>query len=89
MVYEITSVGENTVTAGIKEVPDGKAQTYVEATVAILDSLKIPDVMTHVTSFMTDRSATESKVNNMLCETTDKPIGHSSVRNFRTYVKNS
>ena len=57
-----------TFTAGIREVHDGKSSTYVDCTKEIISDISSPEVLKKVSNFMTDRSATEQKVNNILSE---------------------
>ncbi|CAC5364539.1 unnamed protein product [Mytilus coruscus] len=66
------TTAENTFTVGVAEVIDGKATTYVSCVNETLSNICDPrSVLNKVSSFMTDRSATEQKVNNILNEATD------------------
>ncbi|XP_021339820.1 uncharacterized protein LOC110441045 [Mizuhopecten yessoensis] len=64
------STKDETLTAGIREVVDGKAATYIDCTNQMcsdIDShMESESSMNYVTSYMTDRSATETKVNILL-----------------------
>ena len=58
-----------TFTAGIREVQDGKGETYVDCVEEIVQDISkgdSADIMNKVQNFMTDRCATEQKVNNIL-----------------------
>ncbi|CAG2236215.1 unnamed protein product [Mytilus edulis] len=66
------TTAENTLTVGVSEVIDGKATTYVSCVNETLSSICDPgSVLNKVSSFMTDRSATEQKVINILNESVD------------------
>ncbi|CAG2245147.1 recQ [Mytilus edulis] len=67
------TTAENTFTVGVAEVIYGKATTYVSCVNETLSSICVPgsSVLNKVSSFMTDRSATEQKVNKILNESTD------------------
>ena len=70
-------------TLGVKEASDGKAQTYVSCVNEVVHDINIQNSSTHdhdyctenfmnkIKSFMTDRSATENKVNEIICADND------------------
>jgi hypothetical protein len=74
---------DKTLTLGVKEVNDGKAQTYVSCVNEVVSDINIQNSSTHdhdyctenfmnkIKNFMTDRSATESKVNEIICADND------------------
>jgi hypothetical protein len=75
---------DKTLTLGVKEVSDGKAQTYVSCVNEVVSDINIQNSSTHdhdyctknfmskiKKNFMTDRSATENKVNEIMCADND------------------
>ncbi|KAK3084131.1 hypothetical protein FSP39_008756 [Pinctada imbricata] len=64
------STNQKIITAGLREVHDGKASTYVDCVNEIIGDIEGEDksieVKTKVKNFMTDRCATEAKVNKIL-----------------------
>ena len=84
------SDGDKTYTAGLREVTDGRAETYVDATHEVLADIAstctntnsgtdhdycYSSLLQNVATFMTDRSVTEQKVNNLLNQQkTDKNL---------------
>ncbi|CAC5413834.1 unnamed protein product [Mytilus coruscus] len=68
---EFSAESGKTYTAGLKEVCDGKAETYVSCTNQILVDIAgtgYGEKIDNTKSFMTDRSSTESKTNRLLSE---------------------
>ena len=60
---------EKTFTAGVREISDGKGETYANCVKEIVEDVSFGNsdvVFGKVTNFMTDRAATEQKVNNLL-----------------------
>ena len=56
-----------TITAGLREVKDGKATTYVDCINEVMQDISDDgQILPKVKNFMTDRCATEQKVNNIL-----------------------
>ncbi|XP_056002923.1 uncharacterized protein LOC125662868 [Ostrea edulis] len=73
------NTGEKLFTAGVREVCDGKGETYVSAVKEILSDIGNGDnILNTVSCFMTDRSVTEQKVNNIL----SKEVSHD-VHSFK------
>ncbi|XP_061177421.1 uncharacterized protein LOC133186202 [Saccostrea echinata] len=67
------NTGEDIFTAGVREVCNGKSGTYINCTKEILNDLSSNEceartILNSVSCFMTDRSATEQKVNDILSE---------------------
>ena len=69
---------DKTLTLGVKEVKDGKAQTYVSCVNEVVSDINIQNYdyctenfMNKIKNFMTDRSATESKENEIICADND------------------
>ncbi|XP_062621623.1 uncharacterized protein LOC134283186 [Saccostrea cucullata] len=65
------NTGNQFLTAGIREVPDGKGETYVNSTKEMLSDISEKEsdkksILESVSCFMTDRSSTEQKVNFIL-----------------------
>jgi len=70
-------------TLGVKEVSDGKEQTYVSCVNDVVSDINIHNSSTHdhdyctenfmnkIKNFMTDRSATKNKVNEIICADND------------------
>ena len=73
-----TKTSDKTLTLGVKEVSDVKAQTYVSCVNEVVSDINIQNTSTHdhdyctdnfmnkIKHLMTDRSATESKVNEIM-----------------------
>ena len=84
---------DETLTLGVKEVSDGKAQTYDSCVNEVVSNINIHNSSTHdhghctdncinkIKNFMTDWSATENKVNEIIC--TDNDI---TVNSFKCSV---
>ncbi|XP_056016543.1 uncharacterized protein LOC125672427 [Ostrea edulis] len=67
------NTGDKLLTTGIRQVCDGKGETYVNTTKEILSDISSKDCDTHmildsISCFMTDRSATEQKVNDIFSQ---------------------
>ncbi|KAK3084340.1 hypothetical protein FSP39_011838 [Pinctada imbricata] len=80
------STGEETLTAGIREVSDGKGETYASCTKEILSDISATNsskILNNVSNFMTDRSSTEQKVNRILSEEIES---NSDVNSFKCAV---
>ena len=84
---------DKTLTLGVKEVSDGKAQTYVSCMNEVVSDINIQNSSTYdydyctencmnkIKQIMTDRSATENKVNEIICADND-----ISVNSFKCSV---
>ena len=73
------NTGEKVLTAGVREVCDGKGETYVDVTKDILSDISEKDgesvkILNNVSCFMTDRCATEQKVNDILTKEIDHDV---------------
>ncbi|XP_062597563.1 uncharacterized protein LOC134258988 [Saccostrea cucullata] len=80
------NTGEKILTAGVREVCNGKSETYVNCTKEIINDLSsskndASNILNSVYCFMTDRSATEQKVNDIL----SKDISHT-VHSFKCCI---
>jgi hypothetical protein len=74
---------DKTLTLGVKEVSDGKAQPYDSCVNEVVSDLNVQNSSTYdhdyctenfmnkIKNFMTDRSATENKVNEIICVDND------------------
>ena len=75
---QLSNENKQIFTVGVKEVKDGKASTYVQCTKSVFSDIENTnsvsnqntenEILQKVTCFMTDRSATEGKVNKILSE---------------------
>ncbi|CAC5398939.1 unnamed protein product [Mytilus coruscus] len=87
---QITNENHQTFTTGLK---DGKATTYVECTKKMLqevtqfsETLDPPNIFGKVKNFMTDRSATENKVNKILATDISASSPTNTVQSFKCAV---
>jgi hypothetical protein len=69
-------------TVGLREIPSGTAESYVTATMEVFKDVQDADpdinvdILSTVKNFMTDRSATETKVNRLVSELRAQRIGN-------------
>ncbi|CAC5402020.1 unnamed protein product [Mytilus coruscus] len=78
-------------TAGLREVSNGKASTYVSCTNEIIKDIEITTksndkILPKVKSFMTDRSATEHKANTLLSAEIHDENNNTETHNFKCAV---
>ncbi|CAG2226354.1 unnamed protein product [Mytilus edulis] len=85
------ATGEKILTAGLREVSNGKASTYVSCTNEIIKDIEITTksndkILPKVKSFMTDRSATEHKANTLLSAEIHDENNNTETHNFKCAV---
>ncbi|VDI09992.1 Hypothetical predicted protein [Mytilus galloprovincialis] len=85
------ATGEKILTAGLREVSNGKASTYVSCTNEIIKDIEITTqsndkILPKVKSFMTDRSATEHKANTLLSAEIHDVNNNTETHNFKCAV---
>ncbi|CAC5373557.1 unnamed protein product [Mytilus coruscus] len=85
------ATGEKVLTAGLREVSNGKASTYVSCTNEIIKDIEITTksndkILPKVKSFMTDRSATEHKANTLLSAEIHDENNNTETHNFKCAV---
>lgn len=74
---EFSMLNGNTLTAGLRETVDGKAETYLKHTNEISkDICSSTNILMNTKNFMTDRSATETKTNKLLSLDLPDQIGN-------------
>jgi len=81
------SNSKSSYTTGLREVSDGRAETYVGTTKTILNDIQgnnTHHIMSKVKNFMTDRSATEEKANKILVDQTSLP--NTAINSFKCAV---